>query len=119
MNETPSRARLPSLRARCPIANSYAPMLCSGRKSRAPSPYTPPNRRGFEEREDWLCEIVPPRDDPLHVVLLVLHGAEQHRVRQVDHAGHSAPPRPEQHPLALGRTVDDVFGCAQIEANEL
>jgi hypothetical protein len=31
-------ARLPSLRARLAVANSYAPMTCSGRKSREPRP---------------------------------------------------------------------------------
>ena len=35
------------LRARCPAANSYAPRMCSGRKSRDPNPYTPEKSRGI------------------------------------------------------------------------
>jgi hypothetical protein len=38
MKLTPSAAVLPSLRARPAVANSYAPMMCSGRKSREPRP---------------------------------------------------------------------------------
>ena len=64
-------------------------------------------------------KLFAPGDDALHVVLLVLHRAQQHGVRQVDHLRHAAARRTEEHALALGRTVDDVFGRAEVLANQL
>ena len=64
----------------------------------------------FEEIEDRLDEVVAARDDALHVVLLVLHGPKEHGIGEIDHLRHAAALRTEQHPLAFGRTLDDVVG---------
>jgi len=71
-----------------------------------------------ERLEDRLGEMIAPRDDALHVVLLVLHGTEEHRVGEIDHARHAPARRPEQRPLALGGALDDVVGRSEIFANE-
>ena len=73
----------------------------------------------FEEMENRLDEVVAAGDDALHVVLLVLHRTEKHGIGQVDHARHAAALRAEQHALALGRTLDDVVGRAEVLANQL
>ena len=75
--------------------------------------------RRLEEIEDRLDEVVAARDDALHVVLLVLHGAEEDGVREVDHLRHAAALGPEEHALALGGAVDDVVGGAEVLANQL
>ncbi len=46
----------------------------------------------FQELEDRLGEVVATRDHALHVVLLVLHRAEEHGVREVDHLRHAPAP---------------------------
>ncbi len=75
--------------------------------------------RILEEIENRLDEVVPPGDDALHVVLLVLNRPEQNRIRQVDHLRHAAARRTEEDALALGRTVDDVFRRPEVLANQL
>ena len=75
--------------------------------------------RLLEELQNRLGEVVAAGDDALHVVLLVLHRAEQHRVRQVDHLRHAAALRAEELALARGRAVDDVVGRAEVLANQL
>ena len=62
--------------------------------------------------------MIAPRDDALHVVLLVLHGTEEHGVGEIDHPRHAPARRPEQRPLTLGRTLDDVVRRAEVFANE-
>ena len=75
--------------------------------------------RVLEELQDRLDKVVPPGDDALHVVLLVLDRAKEHGVRQVDHFRHAAAFRTEEHALTLRRAVDDVVGRAQVPADEL
>ena len=72
----------------------------------------------FQERENWLGEIVSTRYYALHVMLLILHGAEKHGIRQVDHARHAPPFWAKQNALAFRRTIDDVVRSAQIFAHQ-
>ncbi len=72
-----------------------------------------------EEPEDRLDEVVPARGDAVHVVLLILDRADQRRVFQVDGLGHPATLGPEEHPLGLGRAVDDVVGRAEELAHKI
>ena len=73
----------------------------------------------LEEIEDRLDEVVPAGDDALHVVLLVLHRAQQNRIGQVDHLRHAAAFQAEEDALALGWTIDDVFRRPEVLANQL
>ncbi|MDZ4802674.1 MAG: hypothetical protein SGI92_31315, partial [Bryobacteraceae bacterium] len=73
----------------------------------------------FQELQYGLGEVVPPRHNALHIVLLVLDRAQKHRVCQVDHGGNPAAFLAEEYPLALGGAVNHVVGCAQILANQL
>ena len=72
----------------------------------------------FEELRDRFGEVVAARGDALHVVFLVLHRPEQHGVGEIDHARHPATLRTEQDALALGGTIDDVVGRAQVFADQ-
>jgi hypothetical protein len=74
--------------------------------------------RVVEEVEDRLDEVVPARHHALHVVLLVLHRTEEHRVGEVDHLRHATARRAEQDALALGGTFDDVLRGAEVLADE-
>ena len=73
----------------------------------------------LEHRQDRLAELGAVRDHPVHVVLLVLHGAEEERVLKVDHPRHAAPLRSEEGPLGVGRAVDQVVGSAEELAHQL
>ena len=73
----------------------------------------------FEEFENRLGEVVAAGDDALHVVLLVLHGTEEHGIGEVDHFRHAAAPRPEEHALALRRTLDHIVGRSEIPPDQL
>ena len=75
--------------------------------------------RVLEELQDRLDKVVPPGDDTLHVVLLVLDRAKEHGVRQVDHLRHAVAFRTEEDALTLRRAVDDLLGCAEEFSNEL
>ncbi len=57
-------------------------------------------------------------DDAVHVVLLVLHGPEEHRVGEIDQARHATAGRAEQGPLGVSRALDEVVGRAQELANQ-
>src|SRR5208282_3808089 len=72
----------------------------------------------FEKLRDRFREVVAARGDALHVVLLILHRPEQHRVGEIDHARHPATFRTEQDALALGGTVDDVVRSAEEQSDE-
>ncbi len=72
----------------------------------------------LEEIENRLDEVVAPRHDALHVVLLVLHRTKEHGIGEIDHFRHAATLRTKQHALAFGRTLDDVVGSPEILANE-
>ena len=74
--------------------------------------------RLLQELEDRLGEVVPARDHALHVVLLVLHRSEEHGIRQVDHLRHTPAARTKEDALAFRRAVDDVFGGAEILADQ-
>ena len=63
----------------------------------------------LEELQDRLDEVVAPGDHALHVVFLILHRPEEHRIRQVDHLRHATARRAKQRALRLGRTLDDVL----------
>ena len=73
----------------------------------------------FEELQDRLGEVVAARDDAVHVVFLVLNGAEEDRVGQVHHLGDAAARGSEEDALRFCRAVDDVFGRAEVFANQL
>ena len=72
----------------------------------------------FQELQNRLREIIAARHDALHVVFLILHGTEEHGVRQVDHARHAPALRAKQNALAFGRTIDHVVRRAQIFAHQ-
>ena len=63
----------------------------------------------FEEVENRLDEVVAAGHHALHVVLLVLHRAQQDGIGEVDHLRHAPARRAEEFPLTLGRALDDVF----------
>ena len=72
----------------------------------------------FQELKNRFREVVASRHDALHVMLLILHGAKEHGVRQVDHARHAAALRAKQNALAFGRTIDHVVRRAQVFAHQ-
>ena len=72
-----------------------------------------------EETEDRLIEIVAPGDDAVHVVLLVLHRTEEHRILQVDHRRHPAPSGTEEQPLGFCGALDDVVGSTEKLAQQV
>ena len=67
----------------------------------------------FEEMQDRLGEVVAPRHYALHVVFLVLHGAEQDGVGEVHHLGDAAARGAKERALRRGGAVDDVVGRAE------
>jgi hypothetical protein len=71
-----------------------------------------------QEAQDRLGEVVPPGHDTLHVVFLVLHGPEQHRVGEVDHPRNPPSLRAEEGSLGLCGAVDEVVRRAQELADE-
>ncbi len=73
----------------------------------------------FKELEDRLGEVVAARHDALHVVFLVLHRAKQDRVGEVHHLGNAAARGSKEHALRFGGAVDDVFGGAEVFADQL
>ena len=73
----------------------------------------------FEEFENRLGEVVAPGDDALHVVFLVLHRAEEDGVGEVHHLGNAAAGGSKEDALRFGGTVDDVFGRAEVFADQL
>ena len=56
---------------------------------------------------------------PLHVVFLVLHRPEQDGVGEVHHLGNAAAGGSEENALRFGGAVDDVFGRAEVFADQL
>ncbi len=74
---------------------------------------------GFEEVEDRLGEVVAAGDDALHVVFLVLDRAEEDGVGEVHHLGNAAAGGPKEDALRFGGAVDDVFGGAEVFADQL
>jgi len=73
----------------------------------------------FEEAEDGLVEVVAACDHAVRVVLLVLHGAHQDRVLEVDDLRDATARRPKELALRLGGAVDHVRRAAQVLADEL
>ena len=74
---------------------------------------------GFEHFEDGLDEVVAAGDDALHVMFLVLDGAEKQWVVQVDHRRNAAALGSEQDALGFGGGVDEVFRRAEEQADQL
>ena len=72
----------------------------------------------FQELKNRLGEVVAPGDDALHVVLLILHRAKQDGVGQVHHLGDAAPRGAEEDALCFRGAVNDVFGRAEILADQ-
>ena len=73
----------------------------------------------FEELQDRLGEVVAAGDDAVHVVFLVLHGAEQDGIGEVHHLGNAAAGGSKEDALRFGRAVDDVFRRAEVFADQL
>ena len=73
----------------------------------------------LDEAKDRLVEIVAPGHHAVHVVLLVLHRANQHRVFQIHHRRHTATGWSEQFTLGLGGAVDRVVRRAEELAQQL
>jgi hypothetical protein len=73
---------------------------------------------GFEEVENRLGEVVAPRHDAVHVVFLILHGAEQDGIGEVHHLGNAAAGGSEENALRLGGAIDDVVGRAEVLADQ-
>ena len=73
----------------------------------------------LDEAKDRLVEIVAPGHHAVHVVLLVLHRAKQHRVFQIHHLRHPPARRPEQLALRLGGAVDRVVRRPEVLAQQL
>ena len=74
---------------------------------------------GFEEVENRLGEVVAAGDDALHVVFLILHGAEQDGVGEIHHLGNAAAGGSKEDALRLGGAIDDVFGRAEVFADQV
>ena len=62
----------------------------------------------FQEPENRLHEVVSSRRDPLHIVLLVLHRPQKHRVPEIDPGRHASPRGTEDLFLRLGWAIDGV-----------
>ena len=73
----------------------------------------------FQELQNRFGKVIAARHHALHVVLLVLDGAKQHRIGEIDHRRHAPALRAKQNALALGRTIDDVIRRAQIFPEQL
>ena len=84
----------------------------------APGKFAEFRVRLLEKRQYRFREVVPAPRNTLHIVFLILDWAEQHGIRQVNHARNTAALGPEQDALALGRAVDQIVGCAEKQANE-
>src|SRR5208337_5233051 len=74
---------------------------------------------GLEKIENRLGEVVAPRNHTVHVVFLVLHRAEKDGIGEVHHFGDAAARGSEENALRLGGAVDDVFGGAEVFADQL
>jgi hypothetical protein len=72
----------------------------------------------LDELEDRFVEVVAAGDHAVHVVLLVLHGAEQQRILQVHHFRHPAAFRAEQFALGRCRAVDHFVRGAEVLAQQ-
>ena len=73
----------------------------------------------LQRAEDMLIEIVPARDGSVHVMLLVLHRAEQYRVFQVHHLRYTAAFRPEEFALRLSGAINLIIRRAQVFAQQI
>ena len=73
----------------------------------------------FKELQNRLGEVVASRDDAVHVVFLVLHGAKEDGVGEVHHLGNAAAGGSKQNALRFSRAVDDVFRRAEVFADQL
>ena len=74
---------------------------------------------GLEEFENGLGEIISARDDALHVVFLILHGAKEDGIGEVHHLGNAAAGGSEEDALGIGGAIDDVFGRAKVFADQV
>lgn len=72
----------------------------------------------FEETEDRFVEIVAAGDDAVHVMLLVLDGAEEDGVFEVHHFGDAAAVGAEEFALGIGGAGDEIVGSAEKFAEE-
>jgi hypothetical protein len=52
-------------------------------------------------------------------VFLILHGAEKDGIGEVHHLGNAAAGRSKEDALSLGGAIDDVFGRAEVFANQV
>ena len=73
---------------------------------------------GFEEVKDRLGKVIATGDDSLHVVFLILHRAEQDGIGEIHHLGNATAGGSKENALRFSGTVDDVFGRAEILADQ-
>ena len=73
----------------------------------------------FQELQNRLGEVVPARDDAVHVVFLVLDGTEEDGVGEVHHFGNAAAGGSKEGALRGGGAVDDVFRRTEILADQV
>src|SRR3954469_17636379 len=67
----------------------------------------------LEEFEDRFVEIVAARDYAVHVMFLVLNGAEQDRILEIHHLRNAAAFGAEQFALRGSGTLDHLIGRAE------
>ena len=73
----------------------------------------------LQRAEDVLTEIIPARDGSVHMMLLILHRAEQHRVFQVHHLRHTTALRPKEFALRFGRAINLIIRGPQVFAQQI
>ena len=73
----------------------------------------------FEHPEDGFAEIIAACDAAVHMVLLILDGAEQDGVFKVHHLRHTTTRGAKEFALGRGRAVDGVIGRAQVLAQQI
>ena len=71
-----------------------------------------------EHGEDMLVEVIATGDHAVHVMFLILHRSEQHRIHQVDHLRDAAARRPEEFALCRRGARDLLVRRAQVLAQE-
>src|SRR5262249_39649991 len=73
----------------------------------------------FKNRKNVLVEIIAARHHTVHVMLLILHGAQQNRVLQVHHFRHATPLGAEQFTLRWRGTFNHIISAAKIFTEQL
>ena len=73
----------------------------------------------LQRTENMLIEIVPARYGSVHMMLLILHRAEQYRVFQVHHLRYTPALRSEEFALRLSGAINLIIRCSKIFAQQI